>query len=240
MSASAVSQGAVIVTGGAGEIGSRVAELLRARARAVITWDHSPAGEMSDTHLNCDITDVAQVEAALTGTIARVGRVDTLINAAGLGQFDRFLELPATEFHRIIDVNLNGPVNCIRAVLPGMLQAGAGSIINITSIWSTHAGPLRSAYIASKWGLLGVTKALMEEYRDTGIRMCAVSPGPVATRLSERMIPPAERHLWMTPEQAAEVVVAVLSVSGDQFVGSEIQAYGRARPSGLWNTGPNA
>jgi hypothetical protein len=53
------------------------------------------------------------------------------------------------------------------------------------------------------------------------------------------MIPPAERHLWMTPDQAAEVVVCVLSVSGDQFVGSEIQAYGRARPSGLWHTGPN-
>jgi NAD(P)-dependent dehydrogenase (short-subunit alcohol dehydrogenase family) len=239
MSAGAESDGAVIVTGGAGEIGSRVAERLRSRGRRVITWDRPSAGERSDTHLDCDITDVSHVAQALIATVARAGRVDTLVNAAGVGQFERFLELPAADFQRIIDVNLNGPVNCIRAVLPGMLAAGAGSIVNITSIWSTHAGPLRSAYIASKWGLLGVTKALMEEYRDTGIRMCAVSPGPVATRLSERMIPPAERHLWMTPDQAAEVVVSVLAVSGDQFVGSEIQAYGRARPSGLWNTGPN-
>jgi hypothetical protein len=65
--------------------------------------------------------------------------------------------------------------------------------------------------------------------------MCAVSPGPVVTALSERMIPAAERHLWMTPDEAAEVVVSVMSVSGDQFVGGEIQAYGRARPSGLWH-----
>jgi NAD(P)-dependent dehydrogenase (short-subunit alcohol dehydrogenase family) len=227
--------GCVIVTGGAGEIGSRVADLLRSRGRHVVTWDRSSSDEATASHIRCDITDTAQVGDALRETEERAGRVDGLINSAGIGQFERFLDLPADDFRRIIDVNLNGPVNCMRAVLPGMLQHGSGSIINITSIWSTHAGPLRSAYIASKWGLLGVTKALMEEFRDSGIRMCAVSPGPVVTALSERMIPAAERHLWMTPDEAAEVVVSVMSVSGDQFVGGEIQAYGRARPSGLWH-----
>jgi len=223
----------VVVVGGTGEIGSRIVNLLRARGRRVLTWDRSAPDVASASHITCDITDPDQIMNALKATEERTGRIDTLINSAGIGQFERFLDVSADEFRHIIDVNLNGPVNCIRAVLPGMLDAGAGSILNITSIWSTHVGPLRSAYIASKWGLLGVTKSLMEEFRDTGIRISAVSLGPVVTRLSERMIPAAERDLWMTPEEAAEVVVNVLAVSGDQFVGSEIQAYGRARPSGL-------
>jgi NAD(P)-dependent dehydrogenase (short-subunit alcohol dehydrogenase family) len=227
--------GCLVISGGAGEIGSRVAGLLRSRGRQVVTWDRATPDETSGVHISCDITDTGQVAGALEETVARAGRIDSLVNAAGLGQFERFLDLSADDFRRIIDVNLHGPVNCMRAVLPGMLIHGSGSILNITSIWSTHAGPLRSAYIASKWGLLGVTKSLMEEFRATGIRICAVSPGPVVTKLSERMIPPSERHLWMTPEEAAEVVVGVMSVSGDQFVGSEIQAYGRARPSGLWH-----
>jgi NAD(P)-dependent dehydrogenase (short-subunit alcohol dehydrogenase family) len=233
--ATEAAEGSVIVTGGAGEIGSSVADQLRAHGRRVVTWSRSAVDDPSKLHVRCDITDMTQVEAALTQTEAFAGAPDTIINSAGIGQFERFLDLPSEDFRRIVDVNLNGPVNCMRAVLPGMLQRGSGSIVNITSIWSTHFGPMRSAYIASKWGLLGVTKALMEEYRDTGIRMCAVSLGPVVTKLSERMIPPAQRHLWMTPQEAGEVVVGVVSVSGDQFVGSEIQAYGRARPTGLWH-----
>src|SRR5690242_9096562 len=134
-----------VVTGGASGIGRAVADRLRTDGFNVATIDLSPSdAEFAQT---VDVTDRAQVEAALSAIRARLGPVTVLVNAAGLDGFKRFTDIAFDEWQKVIDVNLNGVFHCIQAVLPDMIDAGWGRIVNISSS-STHSGtPYMSHYV---------------------------------------------------------------------------------------------
>jgi NAD(P)-dependent dehydrogenase (short-subunit alcohol dehydrogenase family) len=172
-----------------------------------------------------------EVHEALKVTQEGIGTPELVVNAVGVGQLSGFLDTPNDTWDRIIEVNLIGSVNVIRGVLPGMVTLQRGTIVNICSIWSKAAGVDRSAYIGAKWGLLGVTKCLAEEYRAAGVSICAVSPGPVLTRMTTKMAP-ADASNWLDPEQVAEAIETVAS-GGRVFSGSEVEVFGAARPSGM-------
>jgi NAD(P)-dependent dehydrogenase (short-subunit alcohol dehydrogenase family) len=128
-----------------------------------------------------DVTDRAQVEAALSAVRARLGPVTILVNAAGLDGFKRFTDITFDEWQKVVDVNLNGVFHCIQAVLPDMVDAGWGRIVNISSS-STHSGtPYMSHYVAAKSAVNGLTKSLALEYGPAGITVNAVPPGFIDT-----------------------------------------------------------
>jgi NAD(P)-dependent dehydrogenase (short-subunit alcohol dehydrogenase family) len=168
-----------VVTGGGSGIGRAVAERLRADGYHVATIDLNPSdGEFAHT---ADVTDRAQVESALSAIRSQLGPVGILVNAAGLDGFTRFTDITFEEWQKVVDVNLNGVFHCIQAVLPDMVDAGWGRIVNISSS-STHSGtPYMSHYVAAKSAVNGLTKSLALEYGPAGITVNAVPPGFIDT-----------------------------------------------------------
>ena len=168
-----------VVTGGGSGIGRAVADRLRAYGYHVGTIDLNPSDdEFAQT---TDVTDRAQVEAALSAIRAQLGPVGILVNAAGLDGFKRFTDITFEEWQKVVDVNLNGVFHCIQAVLPDMVDAGWGRIVNISSS-STHSGTAyMSHYVAAKSAVNGLTKSLALEYGPAGITVNAVPPGFIDT-----------------------------------------------------------
>jgi 2-hydroxycyclohexanecarboxyl-CoA dehydrogenase len=168
-----------VVTGGGSGIGRAIADRLRADGYHVATIDLSPSDdEFAQT---ADVTDRAQVEAALSAIRAQLGPVAILVNAAGLDGFKRFTDITFEEWQKVVDVNLNGVFHCIQAVLPDMIDGGWGRIVNISSS-STHSGtPYMSHYVAAKSAVNGLTKSLALEYGPAGITVNAVPPGFIDT-----------------------------------------------------------
>ncbi|KWX68669.1 SDR family NAD(P)-dependent oxidoreductase [Mycobacterium sp. NAZ190054] len=168
-----------VVTGGASGIGAAVAERLRADGMRVATIDLNP-GEEKFSYA-ADVTDRSAVDTALSEIHAELGPVTVLVNAAGLDRFKKFLDLTFDEWQKVVDVNLNGVFHCVQAVLPDMIEAGWGRIVNISSS-STHSGqPYMSPYVAAKSAVNGLTKSLALEYGPHGITVNAVPPGFIDT-----------------------------------------------------------
>ena len=131
----------------------------------------------------CDVTQAAQVASAVERAQAAFGGIDLLVNNAGRVARVPLVEMSESVYDEILDVNLKGPFLFCRAVLPGMLARRSGRIVNIGSISATLGTPRLTAYCASKWGLLGLTKALAEELRGTGVSVTSLLPGSVDTEM---------------------------------------------------------
>jgi 2-hydroxycyclohexanecarboxyl-CoA dehydrogenase len=186
-----VSGTTTVVTGGGSGIGLAVAERLRTDGYRVATIDLKPSE--APFSFTADVTDRSQIDAALTAIRGELGPIKVLVNAAGLDGFKRFTQIEFADWQRIIDVNLNGVFHMIQAVLPDMLEAGWGRIVNISSS-STHSGtPYMSHYVAAKSAVNGLTKSLALEYGPSGITVNAVPPGFIDTPMLRK----AQEHGYL-------------------------------------------
>ena len=192
-----------VVTGGASGIGQGIAQRLRADGFNVATLDLNPSESEFDH--KADITDRAQIDAALTAIRAQFGPVTVLVNAAGLDGFKRFGDLTFEAWSRVIDINLNGVFHCVQAVLPDMVEAGWGRIVNISSSSAQSGQPFMAHYVASKSAVNGLTKALALELGPAGITVNALPPGfidtPMLRKAEERKLigGTVEDHIQRTP-----------------------------------------
>lgn len=137
--------------------------------------------------LACDVADPAQVKTSVDKVTTRFGRIDVLVNNAGIALFKPILDTSYAEWARVLDVNLSGPFLCTQACAPVMLRNGGGAIVNISSISGLRASSLRVAYGTSKAALDHLTKQQAAELGNRGIRVNAVAPGPVDTAMAKQV-----------------------------------------------------
>lgn len=152
-----------------------------------------------------DVRDRTAVEQLVAETARQFGRLDTLVNNAGVGVFSEVVSMSDADWARVIDTNLTGVFYCTRAAIPEIKQAGGGWIINIASLAGRNYFPNGAAYCASKAGLIAFSEALMQEVRFDNIRVSVVMPGSVATEFSG---PASDKDdSWkLSPDDVAEVV----------------------------------
>lgn len=153
----------------------------------------------------CDVTDAAQTEALAQTALARFGRIDVLVNVAGgsgpIGKTG--WETTAEEFNQIVELNMTGCFNTMHAVLPAMIEARSGRIVNVGGTFGMRGRAGRMAYSASKWGLRGITKSFALEAGPHGINVNCVAPGMVdGPRFREKVCADMARRLGITLEEA--------------------------------------
>jgi NAD(P)-dependent dehydrogenase (short-subunit alcohol dehydrogenase family) len=153
---------------------------------------------MSDTTIAicCDVADADGVARALAIVVEKFGRLDALVNNAGIAIFKPILEITIEDWSRVLAVNLTGPFLCVQAAVPLMRDSGGGAIVNITSISGLRASTLRTAYGTSKAGLAHLTQQQAVELASLGIRVNAVAPGPVDTAMAKAVHSPAIRAAY--------------------------------------------
>lgn len=183
------------------EAGARLALVARDREalEQVAQEARAPGAEVEG--FAADVSDEQQVAALRQQVIARFGKLHILINNAGVNLRKPVTDFTLEEWRRILDINLTGPFLMVRAFLPHMRGHGYGRIINVTSTMSHVGLPLRTAYAASKAGLLGFTRALALELAPEGITVVGISPGPFATEMN--------RPLWGDPEVSRQFISRV-------------------------------
>ena len=170
-----------------------------------------------------DITQASQVERFFAAVDERFGGLDVLVNNAGEGVFRKVGEMTAEEWHRNIDLNLNGAFYCAHAALARFQKRSGGFIVNISSLAGRNPFSGGAAYNASKFGLNGFSEALMLDHRYDNVRVCSVMPGSVDTRFGGPAAQGAAETGWkVAPEDVAEVVSVVLRMPSRTMV-SEVQ-----------------
>jgi NAD(P)-dependent dehydrogenase (short-subunit alcohol dehydrogenase family) len=190
----------VIVTGGGRGIGEATARRFAAEGADVLVLSRSE-GEVAAVaqairddggrawHAVCDVGVSSDVDRAVTAAEERwSGRIDVLVNNAGIDHDCAFLDFPEEEWRRVLDVNLTGPFLCAQRVARAMARAGRGAIVHVSSIDSMGADGTQVAYNASKAGLLGLNRTLAVELGPLGIRSTVINPGYVATPLTRKFV----------------------------------------------------
>ena len=230
------------ITGSARGIGMAVAEwFLAADYRVVLIDTDEPALAATAQRLGdatrvlaipCDVSSPPQVAAAVARVVAEFGRIDALINNAGVAVFKPMLDTTFEEWQHVMAVNLSGPFICTQACAPVMLKTGGGAIVNIASISGLRASTLRVAYGTSKAGVIQLTKQQAAELGAVGIRVNAIAPGPVDTAMAKLVHSPAIRAdyhnaiplgRYGTPEEIASAVGFLCSPAAS-YVNGQILA----------------
>lgn len=188
----------MLVTGASSGIGRATAELYARRGAALVLCARS-ADQLGETARTCEasgaevevvVTDVAhaeEVEAAVTRAVERFGRLDTVVNVAGITAYGSHTETPAETFDQVIAVNLVGAANVARSSLAVFRAQEAGTLVLVGSLLGRVAVPLMGAYVTSKWGLRGLVRVLQQENRDLpDVHVTTVSPGSVRTEIYDR------------------------------------------------------
>ncbi len=172
-----------VVTGGMQGIGAAIVKRLEASGAKVAIWDLDHADKV-------DVANQAAIQKALERTLQQLGGIDVLINNAGIaGMSKPVVDYPVEEWRRVVDIDLNGPFLCCRAVVPHMVKAGYGRIVNMASVAGKEGNPNAAAYAAAKGGLIAFTKALGKELAQTGVLVNCVTPAAAQTAILNQVTP---------------------------------------------------
>ena len=241
-----------LVTGAARGIGLAVARRFLAAGWQVALLDiegellHGAVAVLADPDstlaLHCDVSDAVSVTDAIARVAKRFGRLDALVNNAGIAVFAPLLETSDEDWSRVLSVNLTGPFICTKAAAPLMREHGGGAIVNITSISAVRASTLRSAYGTSKAGLAHLTKQLAGELASLGIRVNGVAPGPVETAMAKAVHTPEIRadyhdaiplNRYGLEEELAEAVFFLCSDRASYITGQILAVDGGFDAAGI-------
>lgn len=205
-----------IVTGAGRGIGRATAIALASRRLAVSLASRTPSelkavamqieeAESRTLVMPTDVSSSHEVEELIRATQEKLGPVDVLVNNAGVVERSPVTDTSEESWARILDSNLKSVFLCTRAVLPGMIKRRHGRIINVSSISGRLGTPELAAYCASKWGVIGFSKATAEETREHNVQVFSICPGSVDTEMLRKGLPGAE------PQMSAEEVAALIS-----------------------------
>ena len=219
-----------VITGGSGGIGLATAERMAASGATVVLWDRDAASlERARALLpaaltfTLDVTDEDAVARATDAAMAQCGRIDILVNAAGItAPKTTVLEASLAEWRRIFDVNLVGTFLVSRAVGRHMVAADYGRIVNLGSIAGKEGNPFSAAYSASKAAVMSLTKSMAKELAKSGVRVNCVAPAIVATKNLYHDMPEEMRKLWVSrvpmgrPGRPEEVAAMIAWLASDE------------------------
>jgi len=187
-----------------------------------------------------DISSERQVDDMFRGIESLWGKIDFLVNNAGISYKALITDSTAAEWDKVMGINLKGPFLCSKRALPNMISARYGRIINITSIWGVNGASCESIYAASKGGLIAFTKSLAREVGPSGVLVNAVAPGPIVTDMLSQELDDEERRELTgqiplnrlgTPEEIAAVCVFLLSEQASYINGQVITVDGGWLPN---------
>lgn len=182
----------IFITGGSRGIGEALAKKCAGNYNVAFTYNRSKerAQKLQD-ELNsvyggvfavfCEVSDAQSVSAAVSAVKKRFGRIDILVNDAGIAKSGLFIDTTIDDWHGMFSVNVDGVFNVTKAVLPDMLSHSNGSIVNVSSVWGVKGASMEVAYSATKAAVIGFTKALAKEVAPMGVRVNAVAPGAIST-----------------------------------------------------------
>jgi 3-oxoacyl-[acyl-carrier protein] reductase len=192
------------VTGASRGIGAAVARALSSQGVSLGLASRSgdDLGLPNALGLECDVRDVRRVEDAVEKTAERFGRLDICVANAGVGSYHTLVDTPLEHLEEMIDVNLKGTIYAIRASIPHLVASGAGDIVTVASEAGRRGLPGEAVYCASKFGQVGLTRALDHELREHGVRCTNVCPGGVATDFA------LEKGYGRTPDVLAGMMSA--------------------------------
>lgn len=206
----ALSGRVAVVTGAARGIGEAVARAFAEEGAEVHALDILPQdhGRRRITPHHLDLTDPDAVASCFAGIEEAAGRIDVLVNNAGVIVLGPIEEIMVAEWDRLMAVNLRAAFLCVRAVAPGMKRRRSGAIISVSSNAGVRGGLHESIYCASKFGLEGLSRALAIEFAPYNVSVNTITPGhPVRTAMSEKTYPEAMRAVWKEPAELAPAFV---------------------------------
>jgi 3-oxoacyl-[acyl-carrier protein] reductase len=230
-----------IITGAAKGIGFATAQRFGQEGAKVIIADinlepvKGAAAQVPNAEAyEMNVTDRASIQAVVDEVMQKHGRIDILINNAGITQDARLVKMTEAQFDSVIDVNLKGVFNCTQLVVPHMLEAGSGAIVNASSVVGIYGNFGQTNYSATKFGVIGFTKTWARELGSKGIRVNAVCPGFIATEMvkamPENILQDIERRSWLgrlgTPEEMANVYLFLASDEASYVNGVALEASG--------------
>jgi NAD(P)-dependent dehydrogenase (short-subunit alcohol dehydrogenase family) len=207
-----------LVTGASSGIGRATAQALRRDGYRVFGTSRKPMPNSADgiAMLVCDVTDDASAQAAVEGVVSRAGRLDVLVNNAGIGLLGGAEESTAAQAKAVFDVNVFGVIRMTNAVLPVMRRQRQGRIVNLSSVLGFIPAPFNALYASTKHAIEGYSESLDHELRTQGVRVVLVEPGVTRTAFEENLTrPDRPLDLYDAARSHAEKLMCELMVKGD-------------------------